>query len=290
MVVEYTYSPWGEILSTTGDEANTIGVINPFRYRGYYYDEETGLYYLNARYYDPETGRFINADSIIAVGTDIATYNMFAYCKNNPIIYSDTDGQWAGLDDLIAGAVGAVAGLASQFVADIATSVMSGSWQFSNWQSYVGSAVGGALGGITTLYAGPIAGAAVGGGASTLIGQTLENLTGAGNYSTGEIIINSAIDATFSAGIAKILPVKVSTITSGRNSMSAVFASGLTKIKNGTAGRMSLKVIRKGIISETVSSLWDSGVSGVKNYITNQYENATQSTQMPEGPLYWCNP
>ena len=95
MVVEYTYSPWGEILSTTGDEANTIGVINPFRYRGYYYDEETGLYYLNARYYDPETGRFISADISVSTGQGFVGNNMFAYCVNNPVNYYDPTGEFA---------------------------------------------------------------------------------------------------------------------------------------------------------------------------------------------------
>ena len=95
MVVEYTYSPWGEILSTTGDKADTIGVINPFRYRGYYYDEETGLYYLNARYYDPETGRFISMDrEISGIGDSIQGYNSFSYCFNDPINMIDSTGSW----------------------------------------------------------------------------------------------------------------------------------------------------------------------------------------------------
>lgn len=65
-VVEYKYSSWGKILSITGRKASTIGKINPFRYRGYYYDEETGMYYLKNRYYDPEIRRFISADSYIS--------------------------------------------------------------------------------------------------------------------------------------------------------------------------------------------------------------------------------
>ena len=93
VVVNYTYDSWGNLLSVTGDMANTLGQANPFRYRGYYYDTETGLYYLNSRYYDPETGRFINADSIIAgVGGSIQGDNMFAYCFNNPINMSDPSG------------------------------------------------------------------------------------------------------------------------------------------------------------------------------------------------------
>ena len=100
MVVEYTYSPWGEILSTTGDEADTIGVINPFRYRGYYYDEETGLYYLNARYYDPETGRFISADAYISTGQGLTGNNMFVYGGNNPINHTDSSGMfWKEIGD-----------------------------------------------------------------------------------------------------------------------------------------------------------------------------------------------
>ena len=108
MVVEYTYSPWGEILSTTGDEANTIGVINPFRYRGYYYDEETELYYLNARYYDPETGRFISADMLVD-GRTLVGYNLFAYCLNNPTNYSDPSGNMVPAIAIIEGLLQAAA-------------------------------------------------------------------------------------------------------------------------------------------------------------------------------------
>ena len=59
------YDSWGKLLSIEGSAKDTIGVQNPFRYRGYYYDTETGFYYLNSRYYDPMVGRFLNADSVI---------------------------------------------------------------------------------------------------------------------------------------------------------------------------------------------------------------------------------
>ena len=72
--------------------ATTIGVKNPIRYRGYYYDTETGLYYLQSRYYDPETCRFINADSLIIAGDYLQGTNMFAYCLNNPVMYVDPSG------------------------------------------------------------------------------------------------------------------------------------------------------------------------------------------------------
>ena len=74
-------------------DASFIGNLNPFRYRAYYYDTETGLYYLQSRYYDPEVGRFLNIDSVMGVNGDIHTYNLFAYCGNNPVCRADSGGQ-----------------------------------------------------------------------------------------------------------------------------------------------------------------------------------------------------
>ncbi len=84
-VVKYVYDAWGKILSTTGALASTLGTIQPFRYRGYVYDQETGLFYLRSRYYLYEYGRFINADSIV-------TKNLFFYCESNPICFIDANG------------------------------------------------------------------------------------------------------------------------------------------------------------------------------------------------------
>ena len=91
-VVSYDYSAWGEVLSITGTMANTLGQANPIRYRGYYYDTETGFYYLQSRYYDPATQRFINADSILDQNS-ILGQNLFTYCINNPVNYFDLTGQ-----------------------------------------------------------------------------------------------------------------------------------------------------------------------------------------------------
>ena len=89
MQAEYVYSPWGEVISAEGDLAE----INPLRYRGYYYDSETGFYYLQSRYYDPENHRFINADSYASTdSSDAISCNVFAYCLNDPVNRSDSDG------------------------------------------------------------------------------------------------------------------------------------------------------------------------------------------------------
>ena len=81
--------------------ADTLGTINPIRYRSYYYDNETGFYYLNSRYYDPDVKRFINSDSYISTGDGIFGTNMFAYCMNNPVKYIDPSGAVVGVDDAI---------------------------------------------------------------------------------------------------------------------------------------------------------------------------------------------
>ena len=92
---EYVYSPWGEIISAEGDLAE----INPLRYRGYcgyYYDSETGFYYLRSRYYDPENHRFINADTYASTDSgDAISCNMFAYCNNNPVVFLDSTGMYS---------------------------------------------------------------------------------------------------------------------------------------------------------------------------------------------------
>ena len=81
-VVRYEYDAWGNPISTTGTLASTIGKRNPFRYRGYYWDEETGMYYLESRYYDPEIRRFISADNVVI--TSLAGTNLYMYCGNIP--------------------------------------------------------------------------------------------------------------------------------------------------------------------------------------------------------------
>ncbi|MGM9632394.1 MAG: RHS repeat-associated core domain-containing protein [Eubacteriales bacterium] len=90
-VAEYTYDAWGNC--TIVFDTNGYGSRNPFRYRGYYWDEDLKMYYLMTRYYDPKTGRFINADAIEYLKPDaINGLNLYAYCRNNPIRYVDPTG------------------------------------------------------------------------------------------------------------------------------------------------------------------------------------------------------
>ena len=116
-VAEYSYNAWGKVLSATG----TMAAINPIRYRGYYFDSDSGLYYVSNRYYDSEIGRFINADDTDYIGADgsVLSCNLFAYCMNNPVNRFDVDGNWS-LPNWAKIAIGAVA-LTGAVVLTVAT-------------------------------------------------------------------------------------------------------------------------------------------------------------------------
>ena len=139
-VAAYDYDPYGKIISATG----TMAAVNPLRYRGYYYDTETGFYYLQSRYYDPEICRFINGDKYSATATGFLGYNMFAYCNNNPIIAADYDGEW--LNIVIGAVVGAVIGAATTAI----DAYKTGGWDaFSSGKTWAKMGVSAAIGAVS---------------------------------------------------------------------------------------------------------------------------------------------
>ena len=145
-VVAYTYGPWGEAWGVSGTLASTLGAMNPLRYRGYVYDTETGLYYLNSRYYNPIWGRFINADTpaVVTASPDSASWdkNLFAYCDGNPVNRVDDGGEFW---HFIVGA--AVGGLVSGTVSAVSQYITTGS---INWKTVGVNAVAGAVSGALT--------------------------------------------------------------------------------------------------------------------------------------------
>ena len=94
-MVSYEYDSLGNVTAIEGDQ--DLGKKNPLRYRGYYWDEETGLYYLASRYYDPEVGRFISADTIevLKIQENFDDLNLYSYCNNNSVNYKDPNGNLA---------------------------------------------------------------------------------------------------------------------------------------------------------------------------------------------------
>ena len=105
LVVEYKYDAWGKPISVTGSMADTLGKQNPFRYRGYVYDEETGLHYLRSRYYNPVIGRFVNSDTLCGILAALMSHNGFAYCLNMPVMLADHNGRVPGSVTKIRGAL-----------------------------------------------------------------------------------------------------------------------------------------------------------------------------------------
>ena len=126
LLVSYTYDAWGKVTATNvagTTESATVLARNPYLYRGYRYDVETGLYYLNSRYYDPEIGRFINADGTVSTEQGILCANMFAYCENNPVNRKDENGSWGITLGLMA--IGGLIGAATSVITTIVTAVVA---------------------------------------------------------------------------------------------------------------------------------------------------------------------
>ena len=107
LLYTYLYDAWGNLIheSEHADSGEEAAAVNPFRYRGYYFDTETGLYYLNSRYYNPQWGRFLNADDVgivIATPGGLTDKNLYAYCDNNPVMRTDDGGAfWETVFDIV---------------------------------------------------------------------------------------------------------------------------------------------------------------------------------------------
>lgn len=249
VVVKYTYDAWGNnVVSNANNviitDANHIGNLNPFRYRGYYYDADIKLYYLKSRYYDPETGRFISQDGVEYLDPDtINGLNLYAYCGNNPVSNVDPNGN-AWWHWLVAGVaialavvvsvvscgtavpvlVGAAIGAGVSAAWNVGTQLVSNGGNFSaiNWGNVGMAALGGAVAG--SISAIPIPGSGV--------------LSYLGTFATG--------------GVASVVGGVVS--GSVNNAQTALVAFGLGSFVNVSARGLS-DLINKGISVSAQKSL-----------------------------------
>ena len=191
----YAYDAWGNILSQSGSMAG----VNPLRYRGYYYDSETGFYYLQSRYYDPANHRFINADApeystMSAYGLNNS--NLFAYCQNNPIAYGDENGEW--LNFLIGAVVGAAVNAVSTIVDAVQEGGLSALGDGKTWAKVgVSAAVGAIEGAVAATPLGAVGQSLIGAATSGIENachQAIDN-GGFDKVDYGEVAFNAAIGA-----------------------------------------------------------------------------------------------
>ena len=189
LAAKYSYDAWGKCASVENADGYTIGTANPFRYRGYYYDTETGLYYLNSRYYDPEVGRFISPDDeevLTAEHQNFAQYNLYAYGWNNPVNMYDENGGWPSWASAVAGVV-VIAGLA------VATAMTGGALGVICGAALTGAVAGGGIGAGIGYAVGGIDGALNGFGIGTAVGGAVGAALSWANIATGGVqIVGSA--------------------------------------------------------------------------------------------------
>ena len=199
-VLSYTYDAWGNHAVTWQSYAghNIYASYNPFRYRGYYYDTETQLYYLQSRYYNPAWGRFLNADVYVNANGDLIGFNMYAYCSNNPVMNVDPAGEFGiALTLLIATGIGLAVGLGVE-AGKQAYNDGDWNWDLSTWNwweigkaSLIGAATGFAYG--------------LGGVAGGIIKGSFQALTIAGHALTVSqsvgVLLGTAAVTNFAAGV-----------------------------------------------------------------------------------------
>lgn len=222
----YTYNAWGQIISAETTAPNitaNLAELNPLRYRGYYYDTETGLYYVSSRYYDPEVGRWISPEPNVYAGafdsgSGLIGYNVYAYCANNPVNFSDPTGEFiltALIVGVVAGAVigGAIGGTVAYNSAK--SSGLEGSDLF--WATAGGVGKGTLIGGVAGGLVGATGGVVAAYGATSVAGTAMITATATITAKATEVtalqakkstndgdngwqIANDCIDSVFSNG------------------------------------------------------------------------------------------
>ena len=255
VVAYYVYDAWGNV-TVYGSNGNIntsdtfIGNINPFRFRSYYYDRETKYYYLKTRYYVPEVGRYLNLDRMEYLSLEeINGLNLYAYCLNNPVMYSDGDGNFAVMTSVL---IGAIIGFACSYIPDVVTNFKDGfDWSDfntfnDNWVKYIGATFGGAIGGFGT----GIGTTMLFGGVGNIVSEAFS-----GNLNSfGDVMLQFAFGA-LTSGIAygiskgistKLASSKISKII-GASAKNSKINANLAKngFGNMKVGKMGMKSIAK---------------------------------------------
>ena len=284
LVVRYAYNAWGAVSETEYgseyDEESFEVLCNPFRYRGYYYDTDTGFYYVSSRYYDPEVGRFINADDIDYLGADGSplSYNLFAYCMNNPVNRFDVNGNLS-MPNWLKVTVGAVA-IAGLAVATVCTggavAVICGAALSGAIAGGASGVVMGAIGGgISGGWQGALDGACSGFMSGTLIGGATGMVSAGFNIATGTTTIVGNAHGS-------ILHKLATNIEAGKMAMTGEYSQiGVNK----SLGKMGLN---GGLTRPDVIGIGKNGVNKIVEVVSprqsTSYISAKMAGMLSENP------
>lgn len=276
---EYTYDAWGKCAIIT--DINGIASLNSFRYRGYYYDAEVGLYYLKSRYYDPEVGRFISPDDTEYLDPEkLDGLNLYAYCLNNPVMYVDPDGNFVWF---------IVAAFAIGFVVNTASSAISQAMTNNGKVDWGVALVDGAFGGLSMAISvipsiGPALGAFIDFGLSSLNSLVTAGMQNGWDITWGDVgnaVLNGVMSVGFSYATSKFNVSMKGTSTFKR--ASSLSSSVSKKIRNGTyylnksvsAGKQAVRAARKAAMRSIVPAFTTNeayfayGVSLVQSILSN---------------------
>lgn len=213
-VVVYRYDAWGEVLVSSDASGFGLAQINPLRYRGYYYDQETGLYYLQTRYYDPKVRRFLNADDASVLTKDpeqLTEKNLYAYCDDNPVMYRDDAGMFVITAARVGlGVLGMVTNVATCYIAAKATGQ-----EFGIGDLAVAALAGFAGGYIENNFYATVASVLISG-----VGTTIYSLVCGDNLKTalwkgGVTILCTTVSVSSLIGVKSDIPIVVNKISTG---------------------------------------------------------------------------
>ena len=287
------YDAWGNIPRTvySNGGASTPAVNNPFKYRGYYYDSDLKMYYLQTRYYDPVMCRFISPDAHVNANGDLVGFNMYAYCSNNPIMYVDPTGNFAVSAVLFIGSI-VIGALIGGGAAAYSSIKKGDEWHEVALKTLSGAALGGMLGaamgtGAAIAAGGTIAGLSVGasfgvgmaitvGGSATLgaansfVNQIIDN-----DWNVRNVNLNRIASDALVAGIKGLLSFGVGAWTGGaglwnipKGAAPGILNMGTKTFLNTSIGnglKMSVDAVYAAILEEECG--WISGMRTVQEWI-----------------------
>ena len=255
LVVQYTYDAWGKLLSITDGNGTAItntshvAYRNPIRYRGYVYDEEIGMYYLQSRYYDPNTGRFINQDMAEIILEDqgfLGQHNLYAYCGNNPVNQQDNNGYIAA--NIIGAAIGAIIGAVGgvflgNWLADILKLSGWKRWVFVGAVSVLVGAAAATIGYFIGPYVAKIA---------TKLGNYIANLVRKGKIAFKTLSSNakSSLRTLFKETCCFVAGTQIFTST-GEVNIEKIAVGDSVYAENPATGEIGIKKVSATFIKET---------------------------------------